>query len=146
MKSEQELWTRLRRHMQGHWDAPRHEDSITSWTPDVSWGARGINGWLELKVIPNRPKDPHKPHKVVPIDLRSAQRVFLKNRSEQGGPCGILVYVQKTKEYILFSNPMDFIGLGKTYTQLDWLVNCTMHMTTLVDPEVLLNFFTHQGV
>jgi len=106
MRPEQKLWSRLRNHMKhSGWDATRHEDAATFGTPDVSWGARGINGWLELKVIGSI---------TAPIKLRPAQKAFLHRRAKTGGHCGVLVWVEKTEECLVFVNEqIKSLGCGK---------------------------------
>ena len=139
VKPEQKLWSRLSKAMKGYWSASRHEDSVATGTPDVSWGARKVNGWLELKVIKGWPLDDKK---VAPIDVRSAQRVFLINRSKHGGHCGVFVYVEKTEEYFLFMKTIDFKSLNKTYTRLDWEKQCAIHTSDLPEPTRLLDVLT----
>ncbi len=109
MRPEQKLWSRMSKYYKGHWDATRHEDAVASGTPDVSWGARKVNGWLELKAISNWPKNDKT---VVPIDLRPAQRVFLLKRSIAGGHCAVFIHVLKHDEYYLFDEPKSLSRLG----------------------------------
>lgn len=122
MKPEQTLWSRLQKHMKGYWDATRHEDAVTSGTPDVSWGARQVNGWLELKVIGHLPKK----NTLVVIDLRPAQRVFLLNRMKAGGHCSVLVYVQESDQCFLFDRPESIRTLGKTMKRDEFVASASI--------------------
>jgi hypothetical protein len=89
------------------WDATRHEDSSTPGTPDVSWGCRDVNGWMELKVVQTL----GDPKKNVKIKLRPLQRVFLIKRSRTGSHCSVLLWVTKTSECLLFTTEEAFRAL-----------------------------------
>jgi hypothetical protein len=126
--------------MAGYWDASRHEDAVSSGTPDVSWAARQVNGWLELKVVDNWPK---KNNEVVPAEIRPSQRVFLKKRSRFGKHLGVFIYIKKTNEYFLFLKPSSISAIGKIYTQLDWHVHCDIHaIDHLPEPTRFLDVLT----
>lgn len=139
MKPEQGLWNKLRNHMKGSsWDATRHEDSCTAGTPDVSWGARNVNGWLELKVIDHLPKNPKDP---VKIQLRPSQRIFLIKRSRAGGHCSVLLWIAKRGECLLFTQEGAFRALETLNT--DQLYRAASMITEdLPDPTQLLDVLT----
>lgn len=149
MRPEQKLWKSLKRAMRkSGWDATRHEDVCSPGVPDVSWGARGVNGWIELKVIDRLPKDPCQPIK---FEVRPKQRVFLINRVKTGGHCGILVRVAKDDECYLFDKKEDFLGLGKTYTSQDFVIHAVVRtLKGLPEPmrflDVLTGVYRHGAV
>jgi hypothetical protein len=139
MTPEQKLWSRLSKHLHGYWDATRHEDAVTSGTPDVSWGSRNVNGWLELKVIKQLP---HK-NVVVKVDLRPAQRVFLLNRMKAGGHCSVLVQVEKTGDCFLFDKPEQIKTLGKTMKVGEFCGTASIvTMGCLPEPERFIDILT----
>ena len=140
MRPEQAFWSKLKGHMSNSgWDATRHEDSATPGTPDVSWGARGVNGWLELKVVPNLPKHDTD---VVKIDLRPKQRVFLLKRVRTGGHCGVLIQVSTTLESVLFTSEKTFMDMGRTLTKQRFNEECAMQVMGLPEPTRLLDIMT----
>lgn len=79
---EQRMYDYLNRLMERHWDAQRHEDKFVPDGPDVSFGMRGIDGWLELKTIPHWPKNPKTGVKVG--HFRPGQVNWLERRGERG--------------------------------------------------------------
>ena len=139
MKPEQMLWSKLRKHLKGYWDCTRHEDTVTSGTPDVSWGSRQVNGWLELKVISSLPMH----NTVVPVDLRPAQRVFLLNRIKAGGHCSVLIQVEKTGDCFLFDKADQIRTLGKTLKKDTFCATASIvTMGCLPEPERLIDVLT----
>ena len=142
MRPEQALWAKLRNNMKkSGWDATRHEDACTPGTPDVSWGARNVNGWLELKVIKNLT---HKNDQVIPAKLRPKQRAFLLRRSRKGGHCAVLVWVSDALECFLFNHPDSFMGLGVTFTRQAFVDHCAIYTKGLPEPTRLLDVLTGQ--
>lgn len=98
MSTESNLWRYLKKKIGKEWDATRHEDLIGSGVPDVSFGYRGNNGWIELKYLKKFPvrattriRIPH---------LTGAQCNWLINRNVKGGNCWILIQI--ANEYFLF--------------------------------------------
>lgn len=76
------FWNWLRRRVGSRWNAQRHEDSNDLGIPDVSFGACGIDGWLELKALARRPVRSFK------IDhLTKEQVLWLEERGEAGSGC-----------------------------------------------------------
>lgn len=89
---EQATWTALRRAVGDRWHATRHENRLRAGTPDVSFGADGAQGWIELKrlsVLPRRD--------ATGVRVRSftaEQRLFLRERGRAGGGhCFLLLHV-----------------------------------------------------
>lgn len=110
----------LMRKMGTSWDAQSHEDKYSLGIPDLSFGARGVNGWIELKQIPTWPKLEHglaKPDKYTSIQLN-----WLRNRNKKGGHCFVMVKVGKD-EIFLFDS--DYAGMVKYgMTRGDYNKNC----------------------
>jgi len=141
MRPEQEFGHKFRQHMKGSgWDVTCHEDTSTYGTPDLSWGARGINGWMELKVIPNL-TDSRKPAR---IKLRKLQRIFLIKRGRTGGHCSVLVWVSRTQECLLFTSEGAFRAL-ETWTPEELYRNADVISKGLPEPSRFLDVLTIQG-
>lgn len=81
-KPEQLMWDYLDDTMRGRWDAQRHEDKFSESVPDVSFACRGVDGWLELKVLPSWPKQPGV--NVRMSHLRPGQVNWMEIRGKRG--------------------------------------------------------------
>lgn len=80
--------------------ATRHEDKFNLGIPDVSYGLKGVNGWIELKAYKKWPK------RVVKFsNFKPWQRRWLKRRGKAGGNCFVMLIVGsgRQSEYLLFS-------------------------------------------
>ena len=98
---ESALWSTLKRGMGKKWDATRHEDAAAVGVPDVSYGLRGYNGWIELKCLDKMPKDPGA---IVKINhFTPLQRHWLMTRGKAGGLCWFLLKIENVEEYLLFN-------------------------------------------
>lgn len=83
----------LIRIMGNRWDVQSHEDRYSPGIPDLSYGAGGIGGWIELKYIPEGHR---KPGKYTPEQVN-----WLVRRNKYAGNCW--VFVKKGKStYILY--------------------------------------------
>tara|TARA_R110000744_G_scaffold352095_3_gene458138 strand:+ start:3271 stop:3690 length:420 start_codon:yes stop_codon:yes gene_type:complete len=81
------------------WAAQSHEDQYSEGIPDVSFGADGVNGWIELKQIaywPKRESTLVKPAKYTPEQVN-----WLRKRNRMGGHCYVLIKVGSS-HYFLF--------------------------------------------
>ena len=107
MKPEQRMWQVLRELTHGLWNAQRHEDEFALGIPDVSFGAKHVQGWIELKQIP---KWPVRPSTEVRVDhFTKQQRAWLKIRQIYGDRCWLLLKIEKT--WMLFSPDMfQYVG------------------------------------
>ena len=98
MKPEQQMWQILSKAVGKYWDATRHEPPPRG-IPDVSFGARGKNGWIELKTID---KWPSRPETGVYIEhCTPQQRVWGFRRGQYGGHTWLLLKVGQ--EWLLFN-------------------------------------------
>lgn len=52
---EDRFWNTLSKRVGRRWDAQRHEDRFQLGVPDLSWAARGCDGWIELKALDRMP-------------------------------------------------------------------------------------------
>ncbi len=94
---EAAFWRYLRNGMGKRWNAQRHEDSIGVGIPDVSYGLRNVNGWIELKQLPAWQK-----RRTTIVKIRHftpQQRAWSMNRGRTGGRCFLFLKVQQ--EYVL---------------------------------------------
>lgn len=101
MTKESNLWKHLKSVMEGRWHAQRHEDKFQPGIPDVDYGYRGVNGWIELKVAQE-----WWPKRGGPLpSLWSTDQVrWLKRRWEHGGPVFSLIQVPDDGYWL--ANPM----------------------------------------
>lgn len=131
MSGETVLWGYLREGMRNWWDACRHEDSITTGVPDVSYGARGVQGWIELKVIAGWPGNAGTAVKIK--HLAAWQRRWLTGRGKHGGGhVWLLLKVITPRTFLLFPwdrvyhigrlNRIDLIDAtcGIWFDRIDW--------------------------
>lgn len=88
-KLEKSFWTWLNAATIGLWHVQRHEDKYSVGIPDISYGAEGINGWIELKAYNKWPTS-SLPH------FTAKQANWLTNRGERGGHCFILIRIKST--------------------------------------------------
>ena len=102
--SEQRMWQIIREGMRSLWDAHRHEDKLSLGVPDVSYGLRGINGWIELKWHP-AVNDEDKPIRFPHFSMD--QKMWLLMRGKKGGNCYVMIQVGK--RFFLF----DYESLGE---------------------------------
>lgn len=99
MGPEERAWRYLQRKGRRKWDAQRHEDRLSSGIPDVSFGARGIDGWIELKALEAWPA---REDTRVDVGLSRDQALWLSRRGDAGsGRCFVLIRVG-SKEWFLF--------------------------------------------
>lgn len=95
---ESRLYKKLVRATPGfHWQ--RHEDKLTPGIPDCSFGADGVNGWVELKTYDCWPRNPEAPLSFT--DLKPEQRNWATKRGRAGGRVWFLVEVGE--EWFLIS-------------------------------------------
>jgi hypothetical protein len=79
-------------------DAVRVENPAWPGTPDVHWCMDGIEGWLELKEVPEWPKRPGTPLRI--DHYTSQQRVWQRRRYNAGGRVHVLIKV--SDDWLLF--------------------------------------------
>lgn len=67
-------------------DVQSHEDSFSTGIPDLSYGLRGVNGWIELKQIKYKTGTKLiKPAKYTPQQVN-----WLKRRGKHAGHCFVM--------------------------------------------------------
>lgn len=132
---------RLKKHLMAvmgtRWDAQSHEDRYSVGIPDLSYGARGVNGWIELKRVLKWPKMPETP---VKIDHLTANQVnWLKKRGRRAGHCYILIQVDA--EYFVFPfHEARRVRAGITREKFSEF--CVLHMSGSLDPDKLIECIT----
>lgn len=131
------LENRLKKHlleiMGTRWDVQSHEDRYSTGIPDLSYGARDVNGWIELKQVRKWPVKPATP---VNLDHFTASQVnWLRKRGKKGGRCFILVRVDT--EYFVFSfHEARLLRAGMT--QEAFREKCIQSWSGKIYPEELL--------
>lgn len=134
---------RLKQHivdkMGTRWDVQSHEDQFSVGIPDLSYGARGINGWIELKRVLSWPK---RPDTIVKMEHFTANQVnWLRRRGKKAGHCYLLIQV--AAEYFVFSfHEARRVRAGITRQEFSEL--CILHMVGTLDPDRLLGCVTDQ--
>lgn len=100
-RPERAFWDLIDRHMGPRWDAQRHEDKYSTGIPDVSFGCRGTDGWIELKALTAPPRQKTRPFNL--RELSIDQRLWLDRRASKGNPWRLFVFVRfiSSNEFIL---------------------------------------------
>jgi len=98
MGSEAALWTTLHGRIGDCGHVQRFEDVASTGIPDLNWGWRGRESWIELKHRAAWPKRPGTP---VRIGLRQDQADWLRARWTACSDAWALVQVGR--EYLLFA-------------------------------------------
>jgi len=129
---ESTFWAYLRRGMKGYWHAQRHEDKLTLGIPDVSYGARKANGWIELKYLPAWPKQAKTEVKIE--HYTTEQKRWLRNRGQYGGLCWLFLRVGD--EFMLFDWQQAQL-VGKL-TKSELLTLCDYHWTNSIEFDKLV--------
>lgn len=80
------------------WHVQSHEDMLSAGIPDLSYGMRGVCGWIELKYVPSGRTGILRPTKFTPNQVN-----WLKKRGKKSGFCFVLVQVVGVG-YFLFSH------------------------------------------
>ncbi len=83
MRNEAALWRHLDGVMGPIWHAQRHEDKHSNGIADVSYGAMGFDGWIELKNMHAVPRGA-KPWDISWEKFTEEQRNWLTKRSRVG--------------------------------------------------------------
>lgn len=118
MKPEQKMWSQLKNSIGNSWHATRHEDGLSKGIPDVSFGVFGSQGWIELKVISDWPKDRKA---IVQVKhFTKEQKSWIYTRGMIGGRCWLLLKIEKGNQWLLFNHKQALlVGTldGKDLTQ-----------------------------
>lgn len=127
----------LEKVMGNRWDVQGHEDIYVSGIPDLSYGAKKVNGWIELKHIPTwgaREKGWAKPRHFTDLQVN-----WLLSRGRAGGRCFVMVKVDSDIFILGAERALDVKnGMNKqTYIE-----NSIKHWPGPVDPDELLGILT----
>ena len=109
MKDEKALWQYIKNQMGNIWDAQRHEDKITLGIPDVSFGANGINGWMELKHVKKYPVKLKSP--IIIRHFTNYQKLWLERRQKYAGNCWLLIRIEEDF-YLFEGNKIRLVGVS----------------------------------
>ena len=138
MTKEKTLWKYIKKLIGKEWNASRHEDFCSSGIPDVSFGYKGINGWIELKYIPEFPK--RKSTKIKIRHLTKNQCVWLSARGRSGDSCWILLQIER--EYFLIKWLYAYHLKDGEWGREDLKKNSTGHWNRKIDKEEFLNLIS----
>lgn len=136
-KEEKTFKEYLIRIMGTRWDVQSHEDKYSAGVPDLSYGAEGCNGWIELKHII---KWPFKDGTSIKFSRYTPQQVnWLISRGKKGGHCFLMIKISNTvgsEEYLIFASPLvRAIKHGMNRSEL--YSNCIANFEGSVDPAAL---------
>jgi len=129
MTPEQRMWLYLRKTIGARWSADRHENAFGKGMPDTSFGACGVNGWIELKYLRSWPK--RSGTKVKLKHFTPEQKAWLINRQRFGGHCWLLL---KVKTAWLLFHPKMFPLIGNT-ASIELLSLATAKWVGKIDPD-----------
>lgn len=116
------------------WDAQSHEDMYSEGIPDLSFGAKGVNGWIELKQIaawPVRPGTPAKPDRYTPQQVN-----WLMRRNRRGGSCFVMVKVGEGEYFLFAGNMARHVARG--LVRSDYYTMCLASWQGSIVPHELL--------
>jgi hypothetical protein len=113
--NESGLWQYIKQGMMGSgWHPTRIESSAGNGVPDVSYGLPGINGWIELKHIPEwSVRNTTK----VKLPLRPEQKHWIKARGELSGNVWVIVRIA---DMFYLLNHKDALEAYEGWTQAEW--------------------------
>lgn len=80
--SESDTWDHLRNAMDGLWHVQRHEDKWSTGIPDLSFGVRGVSGWIEMKFLSELTVEQYHRFDFDFAHFRSDQRNWLTARGD----------------------------------------------------------------
>lgn len=124
--------------MGSSWDVQSHEDKFSLGIPDLSFGANGKNGWIELKQIKGYPANPETLMK--PEHYTASQVNWIKRRGKKATNCFVLVKV--ADDYYLFHWVYaKHVRMGMTAG--DYKTHCHGFWQGNIDPQELLTALTY---
>lgn len=138
-KPENRLKKYLIKIMGTRWDIQSHEDRYSLGIPDLSYGAKGVNGWIELKQVKDWPMKPD-----TPVDLNHftpLQVNWLRRRGKKGSRCYVLIKI--SNEYFVFSF-LSAMSLRAGMTRKEFYEDCILSWDGLIYPDELLEVLTNE--
>lgn len=119
-KPEAVFWDWLDAAMGGMWVVQRHEDKYSVGIPDLSFGANGINGWIELKAYRGWPTNSE--FKKL---FTAKQANWLEGRGRAGGHCFL---VMRVSSYILVYSWRDVWNLRNNAASREGFIKLALHV------------------
>ena len=135
---ESGLWQYLRKVMTGKWDVTRIESSSGNGVPDVSFGVRNTNGWMELKYIPTWPKRSTTP---VKLPLTPEQRLWIRRRGQISGSVWVLCRIE---DMFFLLNHDDASEACDGWTKSRWY-ECEHCWESKIDFSILHRILQEEG-
>jgi hypothetical protein len=125
--NESGVWNTIKSGMEGKWDASRIESSSGNGVPDVTFGLKDINGWIELKHDKEWPK---REATLVKLPLRPEQKLWINRRGKLAGNVWV-IYRVSNDFFILWWNQIDLACEG--WTRAQWPAFSYFHWERRVD-------------
>lgn len=124
------------------WDADSIETKYLTGIPDIAFGARGINGWIELKQVKAWPK---REDTIIKPEHYTAEQVnWLSKRGKKGGNCFVMVRVG-ADDYFIFTWPWARM-IQKGMDKGDYMAKCDFHWKGSIVPDELLNILVTKNM
>jgi len=120
------------------WHVQSHEDQHSTGVADLSYGAGGVNGWIELKQIPAWPKLDKTLAK--PSHYTAEQVNWLRGRGRKGGNCFVFVKVGSYCYYLFSWEEARNVQRGMTRTEYN--ERCLLRFESSIDPDILIKALT----
>lgn len=129
--NESSVWQYIKAGMAGRWLATRLESSSGNGVPDVTFSMPNINGFLELKYIPEWPK---RPETKVKLPLRPEQKLWISTRGKMGGNVWVLCRV---KDSFFLLGDAKAIAVCEGWTEVEWVSRSNLWWYRKVDFDEL---------
>lgn len=134
--SESKFWKNINGMLAAEWDANRVDNKLNPGFPDVSYGMRGKNGFIELKYLKKWPKHPH-----TAIDFGSSfrtQRHWITRRHAYGGLCFLFLWVETPSPEWLLMDGDGVANLPHKFTRGDLTKQSAYCWRDWIDQEALI--------
>lgn len=135
--NEAGVWNTLKTAMLGRWHATRIESSSSSGVPDVTYGIKNINGWIELKYIKAWRK---LPTTKVKLPLEPEQLHWIVVRGNLSG--NVWAFIRIEDDFFLLNH----VEAARAYdglTKDEWFKNCSGWWRRSIDPRELYSILIH---
>ena len=109
------------------WHTSRIESSAGNGIPDVSFGIKGVSGWIELKYIAEWPK---RTLTKVKLPLRPEQKHWIKARGELSGNVWVICRIE---EYFFILTWEEALSAYDGWTHMEWLENSHYYWWKRID-------------
>lgn len=126
--NESGVWQYIKKGMlTSGWHVTRIESSSGNGVPDITFGLPKINGWIELKYVPEWPK---LGKTKIKLPLRPEQKYWINCRGELSGNVWVIVRIKDT--FFLLDHEQA-VDACEGWTLLEWMDKCTERWDLRID-------------